>query len=186
MKFFLSVFLSLTIHFLFAQKDTLYRQQDSVFTLSKDTLIGKITINKDQNQYIFKSQTTDSLILFPTKIRRFIVFSEKTDEAKQVYDTVFDSFCLLESSEQDAIILYAKLSYKKIKNDGLPYYAVTKKYALLKNGTVYNLRKESLRSDLLVLMNDCTSVFKRLKKEKVRFENLPVIVTEYNRCFDKK
>ena len=74
MKSFLLSLFFLPFHCLFAQNDTLQTQKDSVFTISGDTLIGKITVDKDNNQYLFK----DSLVLLPTKIKGFIISRNKT------------------------------------------------------------------------------------------------------------
>lgn len=181
MKFFLLFFLLLPFHCLIAQNDTLQIQQDSIFTISKDTLIGKITVDKDKNQYIFN----DSLVLLPTKIKRFIIFPRQNDAEIQVYEAIFDEFYLLELGQNEAITVYAKYSYSKVTDDGPTYYTVKKKYCLYKNKIPYFPRPEALKADLLILTADCSKLSKQIKQEKIRVEDLTRLIMEYNRCGEK-
>lgn len=181
MKLFLLFLFLLPFHCLIAQNDTLQIQQDSVFTISKDTLVGKITVEKDKNQYIFN----DSLVLLPTKIKRFTIFSKQNDEETQVYEAIFDEFYLLELGQNEAITLYAKYSYDKITDDGPTYYTVKKKYCLYKNKIPYFPRPEALKADLLILTADCSKLSKQIKQEKIRVEDLTRLIMEYNRCGGK-
>lgn len=178
MKSFLLSLFFLPFHCLFAQNDTLQTQKDSVFTISGDTLIGKITVDKDNNQYLFK----DSLVLLPTKIKGFIISPKQNDEEIHVYKAIFDEFYCLELGQNDEITLYAKYSYNKITDDGPTYYTVKKKYCLYKNKIPYFPRPEALQADLLILTADCSKLVQKIKKEKIKIEDLTRLVTEYNHC----
>jgi hypothetical protein len=171
---------------LFTQTDSLRQQQDSLFTVLGDTLVGQITVDKDNNQYLFKSTTVDSLTLSPTKIKRFILFSKDNNNELQIYDAIFDKFYFLELGENDIITLYATHLYNKITNDGPTYYTISRKYCVRKNNIIFNIRPESLKSDLLILTADCSNVVKKIKAKKIGLEELAAFITEYNHCFVEK
>jgi hypothetical protein len=167
-------------------RDTLLTQKDTVFSISGDTLVGKITIDKDNNQYLLKPQNDTTLILLPTKIKRFIHFSEEKNDERQVFEAILDGFYLLELGENESITLYAKSTYKKVTKNGPAYYTVKKKYCLIKNKVFYNLRPESLKRDLIFLVDDCADMAKRIRKQKIGFENLVLFISEYNHCGQAK
>ena len=84
--------------------------------------------------------------------------------------------------QNDEITLYAKYSYNKITDDGPTYYTVKKKYCLYKNKIPYFPRPEALQADLLILTADCSKLVQKIKKEKIKIEDLTRLVTEYNHC----
>jgi hypothetical protein len=188
MKNWLLLFLTTSVHFLFAQNDTLHTRQDSVFTTLGDTLVGQITIDKDNNQYLFKSATADSAtLLLPSKTKRLRLFSKENSDERQIYNVIFDNFYLLELGENDIITLFARHLYTKVTDDGPTYYTVKKKYCLIKNKILYNLRPESLKADLLILTDDCANMTKKIKQQKkILFEDVAAFITEYNHCGDVK
>lgn len=190
MKYLFLAILILSFHFLQAQTDALTTQkapllttfQDSVFMLSGDTLMGKITIDKDNNQYLFKGDTTAIEVLSPKKVKRFIVSSDDKSEEKSTYAAIFGDFYFAELGQNERIILYSKIAYNKVTDDGPVYYTVKKKYCLYKNSMVYFPQSVNLKQDLLALTSDCSVVVKRIKKEKIKLEDIPSVVLEYNRC----
>ena len=190
MKYLFLAILILPFHFLQAQTDakTVSKDalpislKDSVFMLSGDTLIGKITIDKDNNQYLFKVNDTTEDILSPKKVKRFTVAADAKNDDPLIYTNIFGDFYKSELGKNERIILYAKITYNKITNDGPVYYTVKKKYCLYKNSMVYFPESVNLKQDLLALTSDCSVVTKRIKKEKIKPEDIPSIVLDYNRC----
>lgn len=190
MKYLFLTILILSLHFLQAQtgatttsKDApLITLKDSVFMLAGDTLIGKITIDKDNNQYLFKVNETIEDILSPKKVQRFIVVADAQNDEPLIYTAIFGDFYKSELGKNERIILYSKITYNKITNNGPVYYTVKKKYCLYKNSMVYFPESVNLEQDLLALTNDCSVVTKRIRKERIKLEDIPSIVLDYNRC----
>jgi hypothetical protein len=197
MKFLLLLLLTTYTPFLFAQSDSLHTQKDTVFSVlgdslqtqkdtvfsvSGDTLVGKITIDKDNNQYLLTSKSDTARVLLPSKIKRFILYSKENNNERQVFDAILDGFYLLEMGENEPITLYAKSTYKKVTKNGPTYYTVKKKYCLIKNKIFYNLKPESLKRDLIFLVNDCADMAKRIRKQKIGLENFALFIKEYNHC----
>jgi hypothetical protein len=185
MKKLLLLLLITSSHSLFAQSDSLQIQQDTAFSISGDTLLGKITIDKDNNQYRFKSATLDT-VLNPTKIKRLVHFSKENNNERQVFDAIFYDFYFLELGENELITLYAKCLYTKVTKNGPTYYTVKKKYCVTKNAILYPLKSESLKKDLLFLISDCADMGKKIRREKIRFENLALFIRAYNHCGNSK
>ena len=156
--------------------------KDSVFMLLGDTLIGKITIDKDNNQYLFRVNDTIEDILSPKKVKCFTVAADAKNNEPMIYTAIFGDFYKSELGKSERIILYSKITYNKITNDGPIYYTVKKKYCLYKNSMVYFPESVTLKQDLLALTSDCSVVAKRIKKEKIKPEDIPSIVLDYNRC----
>lgn len=183
MKPTLLLFTILHFHCLFAQKSAFATQKDSVFTFTGDTLVGKITIDKDNNQYIFKRKNSqEEEILSPKLTLRFTILSDDgLGEIKQFF-CVLETFFMLEFGKNDAITVYAKYKYNKITNDGPTYYTIKKDYCLFKSTVPYFPRFDTLKEDLLVLTADCFKVNQKIKNQKVKIEDLPIIIIEYNHC----
>lgn len=190
MKYLFLAILILPFHLLQAQTDATTASKDalpitlkdSVFMLSGDTLIGKITIDKDNNQYLFRVNDAIEDILSPKKVERFTVTTDTKNDERLIYTSIFGDFYKSELGENERIILYAKITYSKITDDGPAYYTVKKKYCLYKNSMVYFPESVNLKQDLLALTSDCSVVAKRIKKEKIKPEDIPSIVLDYNRC----
>ena len=190
MKYLFLTILILPFQFLKAQtnaiatsKDApLITLKDSVFMLAGDTLIGKITIDKDNNQYLFKVNDTTEVVLSPKTVKHFVVAADAKNDEPMTYAAIFGDFYKSELGKNERIILYAKMTYNKITNDGPVYYTVKKKYCLYKNSMVYFPESVTLEQDLLALTSDCSIVTKRLKKERIKLEDIPSIVLDYNRC----
>ena len=98
MKYLFLAILILPLHFLQAQTGALTTSKDalpvvlkdSVFMLSGDTLIGKITIDKDNNQYLFKVNDTTEDILSPKKVKRFTVAVDAKNDEPLIYTIICD------------------------------------------------------------------------------------------------
>ena len=156
--------------------------QDSVFMLLGDTLIGKITIDRDNNQYLFKANNGVEDILSPKKVKRFVIAEDDKSGEPSRYTAIFGEFYVYELGQNERIIMYAKIAYNKVTNDGPVYYTLKKKYCLYKNSMVYFPQSVTLKQDLLALTSDCSVVVKRIKKEKIKLEDMPSIILDYNRC----
>ena len=100
MKYLFLAILILPFHFLQAQTDakTVSKDalpislKDSVFMLAGDTLIGKITIDKDNNQYLFRVNDATEDILSPKKVKRFTVAADAKNDDPLIYTTIFWRF----------------------------------------------------------------------------------------------
>ena len=190
MKYLFLAILILPFHFLQAQTGTIKTSKDalpvvlkdSVFMLSGDTLIGKITIDKDNNQYLFRVNDTIEDVLSPKKVKCFIIIADAKNNEPLIYTAIFGDFYKSELGRNERIILYSKITYNKIIDDGPVYYTLKKKYCLYKNSMVYFPESVSLKQDLLALTSDCSVVAKRIRKEKIKPEDIPSIVLDYNRC----
>ena len=183
MRSLITFLLLLSFHLTFAQqtpKADTYR--DTVFRSLGDTLIGKITIDKDANKYFFVSDTIAETELDPKTVLGFVVIPKDDETDKLYYSSIIGDFYLLETGANDIITMYAKPTFKAVENDGPKYYTVKKKYCLFKNKVIYFPDKNAFKDIMLFLTKDCFDINNKIKNNTLGLNDLPVIVTGYNHC----
>lgn len=55
-------------------------------------------------------------------------------------------------------------------------------YVLKKNGMITELTKKKFKEKLLTLLADCPFIVEQLNEERTKYEDLPNIIEQYNRC----
>ena len=115
MRFSIAVLLLISSHFLLAQNTNGSTNRDSVFTSVGDTLVGKITIDKDKNKYVLKVHATETE-LDPTIVQAFVIYPNDGHYGRQAYYSIIGEFYLLQSGKDDPITLYAKSIYEIVED----------------------------------------------------------------------
>jgi hypothetical protein len=161
-------------------------RSDSVFLKMGDVLIGKITIDKDKNAFLFSKDTVQNLELKASDILRLTILPKETDEERSDVFSIFNEFYFLESSPNVPIRVFANRTFKSVLNNGPKYYITQTKYCLFKNDIPYFMKNGRFKETLLFLVNDCKTVVQGFKNGKYNEDNFIEAVTQYNRCNNKK
>ena len=181
MRFSITVLLLISSHFLFAQNTNVPTNRDTVYTSSGDTLVGKITIDKDKNKFILKVHATETE-LDPTIVESFVIFPNDGHYGRQAFSSILGEFYLLQSAKGEPITLYAKSTYEVVEDDGPKYFIVKNKYCLVKNGILYFPDKSIFKEVMVYLTNDCLAVHNKVRKGVYTIDDIPSVVLEYNQC----
>jgi hypothetical protein len=185
MRIFFTSFIFFTLHYLQAQSAEFNGSLDSVFTTSGDILVGKVLIDKDNDRFIFESKDTFTLQLLPSQIKKFTYNLVEHNGEKITYISILHDFYFLEFGENDAMKGYARYNYRAVVDDGPKYYVVTKKYCFFKGRVPFFPRLESFKNDLLLLIDDCPKVARKVQNRDIKMEEIVQYVIEYNNCSGK-
>jgi hypothetical protein len=158
---------------------------DSVFTASGDTLIGKVSIDKDNDRFIFESKDTFTIQLLPKTIKKFTYNLVEKNGEKVTYLGILHDFYFLEFGEHSPMSGYVRYTYRPVEDDGPKYHVVTKKYCYFKGKVPFFPRQESFKSDLLLLIDDCPKVVKTVQFRDIKIEEITKYVLDYNNCNGK-
>lgn len=161
-------------------------QMDSVWLKTGDTLVGKITLDKEKNAFLFTKETVQNLELKASDLVRLTILPKETDEERSDVFSVFNEFYFLESSPNVPIRIFANRTFKSVLNNGPKYYITQTKYCLFKNDIPYFMKNGRFKETLLFLVNDCKTVVQGFKNGKYNQDNFIEAITQYNRCNDKK
>jgi hypothetical protein len=164
---------------------TMPEKLDSIWLKTGDTLIGKITIDKDRNVLLFSKDTIQNLELKASEVVKLIILPKKDDEERADVFSVFNEFYFLESRQDVPIRIFVNRTFKPILNNGPKYYLVQTKYCLFKNDIPYFMKNGRFKETLMFLVNDCKTVIDGFKNGKYNQDNFIEAVTQYNRCNDK-
>ncbi len=157
-------------------------QIDSIWLKTGDTLIGKITLDKDNNSFLFAKDTAAIIELNAEKVVKFVIKPKKYEDERVDVFSIFGEFYFLETNPNTSIKIYAHRTFKSVLNDGPKYFNVHNKYCLIKNDIPYFLNNSNDKEILLYLMNDCKRVMDGFKSKKYTKDNFIEAVTQYNRC----
>lgn len=185
MRAFFTTFLLLAFQCLHAQTAEFNSTPDSVFTRSGEILVGKVSIDKDNDRFIFESKDTFTMQLMPSHIKKFTYNLVEHNGEKITYIAILHDFYFLEFGEHDAIRGYARYTYRPVVDDGPKYHVVTKKYCFFKGKAAFFPRLESFKNDLLILIDDCTKVVRKVQYRDIKMEEIVQYVIEYNNCNGK-
>lgn len=174
-----------TFHCLIAQKSAYNNLLDSVFTISGDTLVGNVSIDKDNDRFIFESRDTFTMQLLPSRIKKFTYTLVEHNGERIVYTSILNDFYFLEFGERDAMSGYARYTYRPVVDDGPKYHIVTKKYCFFKGRVPFFPKPESFKNDLLILIDDCPKVVRKIQHKDIKIEDIAQYVIEYNNCSGK-
>lgn len=184
MRFSIVVLLVISSQFLLAQNTNATTHRDTVFTSAGDTLVGKITIDKDKNKFVLKVHATEKE-LDPTIVESFVIYPNDGHYGRQAYSSIIGEFYLLQSAKNEPITLYSKSTYEAVENDGPKYFVVKNKYCLVKNGILYFPEKSIFKEVMVFLTNDCLAVHNKVRKGVYTIDDIPSIVLEYNQCHSR-
>ena len=186
MKVGLTFFLSFILSFANAQKTGQGGiALDSVFTISKDTMVGRVFIDKDNDRFIFEGQDTFRMQLMPSQIKKFTYNLVEHNGEKITYIAILRDFYFLEFGEHSPMSGYARYTYRVVEDDGPKYHVITKKYCFFKGRVPFFPRQEAFKSDLLLLIDDCPKVAQKVQKRDIKIEEIAQYVIEYNNCNGK-
>ncbi len=181
MRFSIAVLLLISSQFLLAQNTNAPTNRDTVYTSGGDTLVGKITIDKNKNKYVLKVHATETE-LDPTIVQAFVIYPNDGHYGRQAYYSIIGEFYLLQSGKDDPITLYAKSIYEVVEDDGPKYFIVKNKYCVFKNNTPYFPDKNIFKEVMVYLTNDCLAVHNKVRKGVYTIDDIPSVVLEYNQC----
>jgi hypothetical protein len=182
MRYLVIPLLLCTVQSLFAQKDSFNIQLDTVFMTSGDTLVGKVAIDKEYDRFIFEARDTFTFQLLPTEVKRFTYNLPEHNGEKTTYINILNQFYFLEFGEKDAMQGYARYSYQAVEGDGPKYFVTKKKYFFFKGKAAFLPKKESFKADLLLLVDDCPKVVRKIQYRDIPIEDVVKYVIEYNNC----
>ena len=154
---------------------------DTVFTFKRDTLVGKIILNKEKNKF-FMATDSNQFALNPLDISSFVTYNKDDDYERKEYNNLLGSFYVLELGKNDLITIYSKTTYKTTEEYGQKYFTAKKDYCFFKNDTPYFYRPENRKETLLFLVQDCPIVVLNLKNKKYQEDDPMSIILEYNKC----
>ncbi len=154
---------------------------DTVFTYKNDTLIGRITLNKEKNKF-FMATDSNETVLNATDIVSFVTYSKEDDYDRKEYFTLFGNFYTLEFGKNAPITVYSKVSYKTTEEYGQKYYTAKKDYCFFKNNIPYFYRPENHREIMLFLIQDCTIVTINFQNKHYKTNDPIPVILDYNNC----
>ncbi len=173
----LFVLLLLTGHLLFAQNGL-----DTVFTLKGDTLLGKISLQKEKNKFFFANDTLKEVALNPTEIISFVWYGKENDYERKAFYSLLSSFYEMEFGKKDYIRVYSKTVYKTVEEYGSKYFTAKKEYCFFKNGSPYFYKPENHRQTIGYLIQDCPAIYNKFKAKYYKEEDVMSIIIDYNKC----
>ena len=117
---------------------TAYTQNniDSVFTLKGDTLLGKVTLNKEKNKF-FVATDTSEILLDPSNVASFVTYKKEDDYERKEYSNLLGSFYLIEFGKNAYITVYSKTTYKMKEQYSQKYYTAKTDYCFFKDNVPY-------------------------------------------------
>ena len=178
---FTTILLSL-VQILFAQNINFNSELDSVYMVSGVTLVGKVSIDKDNDRFILEARDTFSFQLLPSEVKRFTYNLPERNGEKITYIAFLNDFYFLEFGENSAMRAYARYSYQAVLDDGPKYFIVKKKYCFFKGKVPFFPKIESFKNDMLILMDDCPKVSRKVQYRDIKLEEIVNYVIEYNNC----
>jgi hypothetical protein len=173
----LFVLLFLMGQLIFAQKE-----MDTVFTLKGDTLLGKISLQKEKNKFFFTNDTLKETALNPTDITSFVWYGKENDYERKAFYSLLSSFYELEFGKKDYIKVYSKTVYKTVEEYGSKYFTAKKEYCFFKNGSPFFYKPENHRQIIGHLIQDCPAVYAKFKSKFYKEEDVMNIIIDYNKC----
>jgi hypothetical protein len=182
MRIIITTLLLCTFKCLFAQKDSFNIQLDTVFMTTGDTLLGKVAIDKDNDRFIFEARDTFTFQLLPNEVKKFTYNLPEHNGEKTTYISIVNHFYFLEFGQNAAIQGYARYSYSAVENDGPKYFVTTKKYFFFKGKAAFFPRPESFKNDLLILVDDCSKLVRKIQFRDIKIEDIATYILEYNNC----
>lgn len=168
------VFLSST---LFAQT-----YQDTVFTVANDTLLGKVSLNKEKNTFYFTNDSLKEMIVSEKVVTSFVMYSKEFDYERKQFFSLLNNFYELEYGKNAHITIYARVSYKTIVEIGQKYFIQKKEYCLFKNGSPYFLNSDNRKQTLNFLIKDCPVVYRKFKSNSYAADDIFHVLNDYNNC----
>ena len=168
--------------FVFAQKNTNSASIDTVFTKSGQKLIGQVSIDKDNDRFIFESKDTFTMELKPAHIKQFTYSLPEHNGEKIMYISILNDFYFLEFGQNAPMKGYVRYTYQAVVDDGPKYFVVKKKYCFFKGKVPFFPREESFKNDLLLLIDDCPKVVRKVQNREIKIEEIVNYVIEYNNC----
>jgi hypothetical protein len=154
---------------------------DTVFTLKNDTLVCKITLNKEKNKFFMTTDSSEK-VLNPADIVSFVTNSKEDDYDRKEYFTLFGNFYTLEFGKNAPITVYTKVTYKTTEELGQKYFTAKKDYCFFKNNTPYFYRAENHRETMLILIQDCPIVTINFQNKHYKNTDPIPIILDYNNC----
>ena len=165
------------------KKAIIAQQMDSIWLKTGQTLVGKITFDKDSNSFLFFKDTFRNIQLMPTEVSKLIVFPKKNEDERLDVLSIENEFYFLESDSKATIKIFANRTFKPILDDGPKHYFVESKYCLFKDNTPYLLNNGKSKDTLLFLMNDCKKVMDNFRMGIYTEDNFIEAIIQYNRCY---
>jgi phage antirepressor YoqD-like protein len=159
------------------------QQMDSIWLKTGQTLVGKITFDKDSNSFLFFKDTFRNIQLMPNEVSKLIVFPKKNEDERLDVLSIENEFYFLESDSKATIKIFANRTFKPILDDGPKHYFVESKYCLFKDNTPYLLNNGKSKDTLLFLMNDCKKVMDNFRMGIYTEDNFIEAIIQYNRCY---
>ncbi len=186
MRIIITTVLIFAFQSLFAQKDSFNIQLDTVYMVTGDSLVGKVSIDKENDRFIFEARDTFTFQLLPKEVKRFTYSLPEHNGEKTTYISILHNFYFLEFGENDAMQGYARYSYQAVEDDGPKYFVTKKKYFFFKGKAAFLPREESFKNDLLILIDDCPKIARKVQYKDIKMEDIAAYVLEYNNCDGRK
>jgi hypothetical protein len=158
---------------------------DTVFTYKNDTIVGKITLNKEKNKFFIATDSSEK-VLNPIDVLSFAMYSKEDDFERKEFVNLLGNFYTLEFGKNSAIKVYSKVNYKMSIEDGQKYYTAKKDYCFFKNNSPYFYRLENHREMMLALIQDCTIVSINFQNKHYKNNDPIPVILDYNNCGVKK
>ena len=186
MKISLLTILTIFAHLISAQNKGYYSGLDTVFTRSGDTLTGKVSVDKDNNRFLFTSEQDSTRELFTANVKRFTYYIPENNGEIKVYIAIMHDFYFVEFGEKDPIRAYARYYYETVLDNGPKYHIVTKKYCFFKGRVPFFPKEASFKADMLLLMDDCPKVAQKIVDRDIKITEVVEYVLQYNNCNGKR
>ena len=163
-------------------QDTLTVQgfQDTVYTFSGDTLLGKVFLNKEKNIFFFANDSLKEQVLLEKDIESFVMYNEESDDEAKQFFNVLNSFYELKSAKNTRIVIYVKATYKMLEEYGQKYFTAQKEYCVFKNGVPYFINKNNQKQTISFLIKDCPAIYNKYKNQFYNVDDVFPVLHDYN------